>query len=31
MRHVGLDYTSAAYDTLDLITHGPVLGFEFRF
>jgi len=31
MRHLGLDSTSSAYNTLDLITHGPVLGFDFRF
>jgi len=30
-RGMGLDYTSNAFSPMDTITHGPVLGFEFRF
>ncbi|MEY3895281.1 MAG: hypothetical protein RLZZ214_800 [Verrucomicrobiota bacterium] len=30
-RGLGVDYTSSAYNTLDVINHGPVIGLEFRF
>jgi hypothetical protein len=30
-RGLGVDYSSGEYRTLDVINHGPVLGFEFRF
>lgn len=30
-RGMGVDYTSDAFSPIDTITHGPVLGFEFRF
>jgi len=30
-RGMGVDYTSSAFSPMDTITHGPVLGFEFRF
>lgn len=30
-RAMGVDYTSDQFSPMDTITHGPVLGFEFRF
>jgi hypothetical protein len=30
-RGTGVDYSSDTFSTLDVINHGPVLGFEFRF
>jgi hypothetical protein len=30
-RAMGVDYTSDAFSPMDVINHGPVLGFEFRF
>jgi opacity protein-like surface antigen len=30
-RGLGIDYSSGAYSTLDVINHGPLIGFEFRF
>ena len=30
-RGLGVDYSSGKYRTLDVINHGPLLGFEFRF
>ena len=30
-RGMGVDYTSDAFSPMDTTTHGPVLGFEFRF
>lgn len=30
-RGLGVDYTSGDYNTLDVVNHGPVIGFEFRF
>lgn len=30
-RGMGVDYTSDAFSPIDVINHGPVIGFEFRF
>jgi opacity protein-like surface antigen len=30
-RGLGVDYSSNDYSTLDVVNHGPVIGFEFRF
>jgi hypothetical protein len=30
-RGMGVDYTSDAFSPIDVINHGPALGFEFRF
>lgn len=30
-RGLGVDYSSSKFSTMDMINHGPVLGFEFRF
>lgn len=30
-RAMGVDYTSDAFNPMDLINHGPLIGFEFRF